>query len=72
MNFVLSNLGFRLNTAGAGFNALAAENRVLQIRQEADNTRPHAMRSFDGARIGFSANGAGSGHRESVKLKVKS
>ena len=52
----------RFNAAGAGLNAFAVKNGVLQIRQESDNGRSHGVGSFDGTAVGFTANGAHSGH----------
>ena len=52
----LFSLSFSLNAAGTGFDALAVENRVLQIRQKPYYRRPHGVGSFYGAGIGLTAN----------------
>ena len=48
---------------------MAAKNRVLQIRQKPYYGRPHGVRTFDGAAVSFSANGAHSGHKIILDLK---
>jgi len=56
--------GFCLDTAGAGFNALASGIAgPLQIRQQALYGSAHAVRAFNGAGISLSADGAHSRHK---------
>lgn len=53
-------------TTGAGFYSVAVKNRVLQIRQKPYYRRPHGVGAFDGAAVGFAANGAHAGHGKSI------
>ena len=50
------------DAAGAGLDSLAVKNRVLQIRQQADNAWPHGVGTFYGAAVSFAANGAVARH----------
>ena len=60
---MLFSLVLGLNAAGAGFNSLAAEHGVLEVGEQADNARPHAVGALNGAAVNFTALGAHSWHK---------
>ena len=63
LNIKLFSLALCLNAPGAGFNAFAIKNCVLQIRKQSYNRRPHRVGTLYGAGISFTAIKAHSGHK---------
>lgn len=59
---LLCSLGLSSDTAGTSFNALSANNCILEVWEQAADRCAHTMRTLNGAAIYFAAICAHSGH----------